>query len=204
MRNSWILAKFAAQRTIFANIRLMLEFKNVSVSLPDGNHSAHFSLIAEKGELVCIHGGKHTGKSEVLLSILGLRPLRSGFITFDGELITHEASPYFRRMMAYVPQYMPEGRIEIREVCRYLRLDVPNDLEDIKDKAVSSFSEQELQAILLRLALEQKREVVLVDNAFPTPKTQELLGKLAETGAEVIFTHEDDTLPCDKLINLEQ
>ena len=47
----------------------MLEFKNVSVSLPDGNQSVPFSLIAEEGEQVCIHGGKHTGKSEVLLSI---------------------------------------------------------------------------------------------------------------------------------------
>ena len=58
----------------------MLEFKNVSVSLPDGNQSVPFSLIAEEGEQVCIHGGKHTGKSEVLLSILGLCPLQSGFI----------------------------------------------------------------------------------------------------------------------------
>ena len=49
-----------------------------------------------------------------------------------------------------------------------------------------------------------KREVVLVDNAFATPETQGLLCKLAENGVEVIFTHEDDTLPCDKLINLEQ
>lgn len=182
----------------------MLEFKNVSVSLPDGNQSSPFSLIAEEGELVCIHGGKHTGKSEVLLSILGLYPLQSGFITFDGELITHEASPYFRKMMAYIPQYMPEGKIEIKELCRYLHLDIPNELKDIKDKPVSSFSQEDLQAILLRIALELKREVVLVDNAFPTPQTQELLGKLAEAGAEVIFTHEDDTLPCDKLINLEQ
>lgn len=182
----------------------MLEFKNVSVSLPDGNQSVPFSLIAEEGEQVCIHGGKHTGKSEVLLSILGLCPLRSGFITFDGELITHEASPYFRKMMAYIPQYMPEGDIKIGELCRYLRLDIPAELKDMKDKPVSSFSQQGLQATLLRLALEMKREVVLVDNAFATPETQGLLCKLAENGAEVIFTHEDDTLPCDKLINLEQ
>lgn len=182
----------------------MLEFKNVSVSLPDGNQSVPFSLIAEEGEQVCIHGGKHTGKSEVLLSILGLCPLRSGFITFDGELITHEASPYFRKMMAYIPQYMPEGDIKIGELCRYLSLDIPAELKDMKDKPVSSFSQQDLQATLLRLALEMKREVVLVDNAFATPETQGLLRKLAENGAEVIFTHEDDTLPCDKLINLEQ
>ena len=115
----------------------MLEFKNVSVSLPDGNQSVPFSLIAEEGEQVCIHGGKHTGKSEVLLSILGLCPLQSGFITFDGELITHEASPYFRKMMAYIPQYMPEGDIKIGELCRYLRLDIPAELKDMKDKPVS-------------------------------------------------------------------
>ena len=182
----------------------MLEFKNISVSLPDGNHSTPFSLIAERGESVCIFGGKHTGKSEVLLAILGLHPLQSGFITFDGELITREASPYFRKMMAYIPQYMPGGEIKIEELCRYLHLDIPNELKDIKDKPVSAFSQEDLQAILLRIALELKREVVLVDNAFPTPQTQELLGKLAEAGAEVIFTHEGNTLPCDKLINLSK
>ena len=182
----------------------MLEFKNVSVSLPDGNHSTPFSLIVEKGETVCVFGGKHTGKSEVLLAILGLCPLQSGFITFDGELVTREASPYFRKMMAYVPQYMPEGEIKIGELCRYLHLDIPSDLKDMKGKPVSSFSQQDLQAILLRFALELKREVVLVDNAFPTQQTQELLRKLAEAGAEVIFTHEGNTLPCDKLINLSK
>lgn len=180
----------------------MLEFKNVSVSLPDGDHSTPFSLIVEEGELVCLHGGKHTGKSELLLSILGLYPLQSGFITFDGELITREASPYFRKMMAYIPQYMPEGKIGIGELCRYLSLDVPGEMKDIKDKPVSSFGQEELQAILLRLALQLKRDVVLVDNAFPTPETQGLLSQLAQAGAEVIFTHEDSTLPCDKLINL--
>lgn len=180
----------------------MLEFKNVSVSLPDGNRSTPFSLIVERGELVCIFGEKHTGKSEVLLAILGLCPLQSGFITFDGELITREASPYFRKKMAYVPQYMPEWKIEIGELCGYLHLDIPDDLKDMKRRPASSFSPQELQAILLRLALDLKREVVLVDNAFPTPQTQELLGKLAKSGAEVIFTHEGNTLPCDKLINL--
>lgn len=182
----------------------MLEFKNVSVALPDGDHSTPFSLIVEEGERVCIYGGKHTGKSEVLLSILGLHTLQSGFITFDGELITREASPYFRKMMAYVPQYMPEGKIEIGELCRYLHLDVPDEMKDMKDKPVSSFSQEELQAILLRLALQLKREVVLVDNAFPTPETQKLITKLAQSGAEVIFTHEDNTIPCDKLINLEK
>lgn len=182
----------------------MLEFKDVSVSLPDGNQSVPFSLIAEEGEQVCIHGGKHTGKSEVLLSVLGLRPLQTGFITFDGELITREASPYFRKMMAYIPQYMPEGEIKIEELCRYLRLDTPGDLKEMKDKPIAAFSQQELQAILLRMALEMKRDVVLVDNAFATPETQGLMAKLAKNGAEVIFTREDDTLPCDKLINLEK
>ena len=182
----------------------MLEFKNVSVSLPDGGQSTPFSLIVEEGETVCIYGGKHTGKSELLLSTLGMFPLQSGFITFDGELITREASPYFRKMMAYVPQDMPEGKIEIEELCGYLRLDIPKEMEAMKSKPVSSFSQQELQAILLRLALELKREVVLVDNAYATPETQGLLSKIAESGAEVIFTHEDDSLPCDKLINLEK
>ena len=180
----------------------MLEFKNVSVALPDGNQSTPFSLIVEEGELVGVYGEKHTGKSELLLSILGMFPLQSGFITYDGELITREASPYFRKMMAYIPQHMPEGKIEVGELCRYLRLTIPKEMEDIKGRPVSSFNQQELQVVLLRLALELKREVVLVDNAFPTPETQGLLSKIAESGAEVIFTQEGNTLPCDKLINL--
>ena len=183
----------------------MLEFQNVSVSLPDGRFSAPFSLIADAGEIVCVCGGEHSGKSKLLLSILGLCPLQSGFITFDGELITHEASPYFRKMMAYVPQSMPRCGIDIREVCRYLSIDpVPSELKGMEDKPMASLSDEDLQVILLRLALEMRREVVLVDNALPTHQTQELLGKLAETGAEVIFTCESDTLPYDKLINFEQ
>ena len=99
---------------------------------------------------------------------------------------------------------MAVGDIKLGERGRFMGLDIPAELKDMKDKSVSSFSQQDLQATLLRLALEMKREVVLVDNAFATPETQGLLCKLAENGVEVIFTHEDDTLPCDKLINLEQ
>lgn len=87
----------------------MLEFKNVSVTLSDGRQSRPFSLIVKDGEAACLVGASGTGKSKILLATLGLFPIHRGFITLDGELITPGSSPYFRKMMAYIPQDLPEG-----------------------------------------------------------------------------------------------
>ncbi|EGN57980.1 hypothetical protein PRBRB14_16210 [Hallella multisaccharivorax DSM 17128] len=183
----------------------MLEFKDVSVALRGGGFSPPFSLIVEDGERVCLHGGPHTGKSRILLAALGLCPLASGFITLDGELISLGSAPYFRTMMAYVPQALPEGDITLAEICRSLQVNV-DKLTEIKaeqySQKFSDFESAVVQKLLLSVASLLDRKILLVDNVIPSYEVDALLGKIAARGIEIIYTCKDSRLSFDKEINL--
>jgi urea transport system ATP-binding protein len=63
------------------------------------------SLQAELGKVTVILGRNGVGKTSLLKSLMGLVPIRSGSMTFDGKDI-HTLSPYERvqRGIGYVPQ----------------------------------------------------------------------------------------------------
>jgi ABC-type cobalamin/Fe3+-siderophores transport system ATPase subunit len=60
---------------------------------------------------------------------VGLIPIDGGHICIDGEVLTPESAPYFRRYMAYVPQRLsvPEGYDK-----------VPTDYVELVRRAVDS------------------------------------------------------------------
>lgn len=86
---------------------MMLELHNVAIR-PLVNP---VSLIVREGQLACVAGQPGTGKTTLLRAVLGFLPIDSGHISIDGELLTPQSAPYFRRFMAYVPQHLslPDG-----------------------------------------------------------------------------------------------
>jgi urea transport system ATP-binding protein len=63
------------------------------------------SLRAETGQVTCVLGRNGVGKSSLLRAIMGIQPIRSGSIAWDGQSLGSMA-PYdrARRGIAYVPQ----------------------------------------------------------------------------------------------------
>ncbi len=183
----------------------MLEFKNVSVSLGAGNLSSPFSLIVESGETVCLRGVHGSGKTRILSAVLGLSPLAEGFITLDGELISLGSAPYFRRMMAYIPQDLPGDNITLTEICHDLGLNI-DDLKDVdatlKDKKFKMLGAEKKQELLLQVALQMNRRILLVDNIRYTPVNAALLKRIAEKGTEIIYTCVENQFEYNKVINL--
>lgn len=104
---------------------MMLELHNVSI----GQLIRSFSLTVADGQAVCLVGAQGSGKTTLLRAIVGLIPVDGGHISVDGELLTPQSAPYFRRQMAYVPQRLlvPEGYS-----------DVSTDYVDLLGRAVSS------------------------------------------------------------------
>ncbi len=186
-------------------IAQMLEFKNVSVRLGADKVSSPFSLIVESGEIVCLQGAHGSGKTRILSAVLGLGPLAAGFITLDGELISLGSAPYFRRMMAYVPQNLPGDNITLTEICHDLGLNI-NNLTDVdatlKDKKLKTLSAEETQTLLLQVALQLNRRILLIDNIFFSPVVASLLRKHAEKGTEIIYTCVENRFEYNKVINL--
>ena len=103
----------------------MLELHQVTI----GQQITKLSITVNDGKMVCITGAQGTGKTNLLRAILGFIPVDEGFISIDGELLTPQSAPYFRRQTAYVPQHLtvPDG---------YKK--VPTDYVQLLQKAVES------------------------------------------------------------------
>ena len=98
------------------------------------------TAVAETGQMTYVSGPRGSGKTLLLKSLLGLEELSSGYLTFDGDLLTPRSAPYFRQHIAYVPQ-------DIRfvgETLRDLWRDVPamSDLRGRTEEAPRRLSEE--------------------------------------------------------------
>lgn len=198
----------------------MLEFKNTSVKLSNGDSSKPFSLVVEEGDIVCLCGRKGCGKSLIMRSILGLWPINSGFITYDGELLSPGSSFYFRKMTAYIPQDTPKELIKVIELFHdffHLKSNNKNkvakkDLLDVWAKlnldpnllniAFGNIDEDLQQKIMVSFLPLLKRKIILIDNIHQSEVMQSFIEMLASSGSEVIYTCIDNKMNCNKLVNL--
>lgn len=198
----------------------MLEFKNTSVCLPNGEQSVPFSLVVEDGDIVCFSGCHGSGKSLLLQAILGLAPISNGFITFDGELITPGSSSYFRRMIAYIPQNLPDDKTTVGDVFRMVvRLHVNSKLKTGKNALLEVWEKMNIDKSLFTENLDRldystkqyiavsflfilNRKIVLIDNIDQSERMQTALDYFASQGAGIIYTCNENVLKCNKIVNL--
>ena len=151
---------------------MLLELLHVTI----GQQIRSLSMRVGEGQLVTITGSKGSGKSLLLRAVLGLIPVDDGFISIDGELMTPQSGFYFRKQMAYVPQYLsfPKGYH-------------PAGLERWDDLSVD-----ERYLLLLNRAIASDNEMLVVDEP-PEPLTAEteaavdqLLQEAAQRGKTVM------------------
>ena len=82
----------------------MLEVKDATISVSGRILIKNLSLIAPDGEVTCITGSEGSGKTTFLHTLMGFIPVSEGFVSVDGELLTVNSAPAFRRFMCYLPQ----------------------------------------------------------------------------------------------------
>jgi branched-chain amino acid transport system ATP-binding protein len=91
----------------------LLEVDRVGVAYGKVVALAGVALHVEAGEIVTLVGANGAGKSSLMNAIVGLQPLRSGVVRFDGVDLrgrrTHE-------MTSLGIAYIPEGRGTLREL----------------------------------------------------------------------------------------
>ncbi len=140
---------------------MMLELHNVTI----GQQIRSLSMTIGDGQLLTISGSKGSGKTTLLKAVLGLIPVDGGHISIDGELLTPKSASYFRRYMAYVPQYLV----------------VPNDYQQDTD-----------YLHLLQKAVGSGKSLLVVDepaqevDAETALAVDRLLQEAAEKGATVL------------------
>ena len=86
---------------------MILELHNVTI----GQQIRGLSATVSEGNVLSIMGSQGKGKTTLLRALMGFLAVDEGHISIDGELLTPLSAPWFRKQMAYVPQYMevPEG-----------------------------------------------------------------------------------------------
>lgn len=83
----------------------MLTLEKVNVYYGESHILRNVSFQIEAGQVACVMGRNGVGKSTMLKAIMGLLPLRSGQVFFDGADLTRESTDRrARRGLAYVPQ----------------------------------------------------------------------------------------------------
>ena len=93
----------------------MLEAKNVTIAVGERVLAESLSFIANDGELTCITGSAASGKTTLIRTLMGFLPVKAGFVSVDGELLTIYSSHAFREMMVYLPQDAQALRIQQEE-----------------------------------------------------------------------------------------
>jgi len=93
----------------------MIEVKNVTISVEERVLAENLSFIAKDGELTCITGAAASGKTTLLCTLMGFLPVKAGFVSVDGELLTIYSSYAFREMMVYLPQDVQSLGLQLEE-----------------------------------------------------------------------------------------
>jgi urea transport system ATP-binding protein len=85
----------------------LLEVKDVNQYYGGSHILRNVGLTAAKGEVTVVLGRNGVGKTTLLKSLMGLVPIKSGGITFDGKAID-KATPYERARAGI--GFVPQGR----------------------------------------------------------------------------------------------
>lgn len=142
---------------------MMLELHNVTI----GELVKELSVTIDDGQIVGIQG---RGKTTLLKAIVGLLSIDGGHISIDGEVLTPESAPYFRRYMAYVPQRLsvPDGYTDVpTDYVEMVRRAVRSDKQLlVVDEPIEPLSDENQLAVghLLIDAVQQGRIVLTVMN----------------------------------------
>ena len=145
---------------------MILELLDVNI----GQLIRSLSLAIGDGQQLSIMGPTGSGKTTLLRAILGFIPIDSGYISIDGELLTPLSAPYFRKLMAYVPQ-----RLSLPEGYRGMGLERWGDLSD-----------DERYLLLLGNAVKTDKPMLIVDEPLQplSEKNRERADRLLQEAAE--------------------
>ena len=132
--------------------------------------------------MACIQGTQGAGKTTLLRAVMGFIPIDGGHISIDGELLTPQSAPYFRKQMAYVPQHLSlpdgynrigDGRWDVMNADeRYLWLMTQATMSGkqllIVDEPEEELSEETWQSVdnLLAQTMQRGTTVLMVSNRY--------------------------------------
>ena len=174
----------------------MLELNEVLLS----GEERTLSLMARAGQMTCLVGATRQRRSRWLMAMLGLEPVRMGFISVDGEPLTPTTVGQLRLLMGYVPDRLQtEGEVvsyeppTVQDVFRLRanrHLPISNGIlgEEMRRTGDSDADEARRLAVAVLLG----RPILLVDH--PSAAVLPYLKDQARSGRTVIVATDESAV----------
>jgi len=182
----------------------MLEAKNVTIAIGERVLAENLSFIANDGELTCITGDVASGKTTLVRTLMGFLPVKAGFVSVDGELLTIYSSHAFREMMVYLPQdaqalRIPQEEAEApeNEADEYAVWNEVLPTAEIAQPKAPLTSDEILLLATRTLQESVEKPIVIADEPTALLSSEQsyrlmgLLQQLAEQGKTVVVTSRD-------------
>ncbi|MBP7097910.1 MAG: ABC transporter [Prevotella sp.] len=201
----------------------MLEIKNgilSGVEYPATSADINFSVDA--GEMLCIYRTQDDYVTAIIRSMLGLQPLKSGFITVDGDVVDASSAAYFRNMFSYVPHDLDMPLDKITDVLsspfetdkRITKKILKGELDRfgidaaVLDSDYNKLPKYVTQLILIIVAVLSDRPYLIIDKLYSEITANILMPYLndyATEGHSVIIVSDDEDIRriCNKSLILD-
>ena len=201
----------------------MLEIKNgilSGVEYPATSADINFSVDA--GEMLCIYRTQDDYVTAIIRSMLGLQPLKSGFITVDGDVVDASSAAYFRNMFSYVPHDLDMPLDKITDVLsspfetdkRITKKILKGELDRfgidaaVLDSDYNKLPKYVTQLILIIVAVLSDRLYLIIDKLYSEITANILMPYLndyATEGHSVIIVSDDEDIRriCNKSLILD-
>ena len=151
------------------------------------------SLMAREHRIACLTGGTAQRRLRWLHAMMGFVPVRSGYVSIDGEPLTAASAAVMRSFMAFAPaSLMPAGQVKhyepptVQDVfsLRANRdLPISNGILAEETRRIAAGSEDP-RAQLLAVAALLHKPILLVDDVLPA--AMGYLRQKAADGATVV------------------
>ena len=178
----------------------MLEVKDATIAIGEKTLATGLSFTARDGQLTCVTGSAGSGKTTLLRTLMGFLPVKEGFVSVDGELLTVRSAHAFRSMMIYLPQQMQMLSHQLKApevpVCEAEEYGVWNGLIPVvqPEQMAESLSPEEIYLLAEQTIRESgDKQILIADEpaAYLTPdltqRMMELLLQQAAMGKTVLI-----------------
>ena len=195
----------------------MLEIKNGTLNgVEHPATAADINLVVDAGEMLCIYAWSSDKRQAIVHTLLGLQPLKSGFMSVDGDVIDERSAAYYRSHTAFVPRDLQLPFKTVGETMQAM-MTVDKDLtkgtiesewrkvgiaDGLWNALVEHVGQDILQQMMMVVAVMRGCNHMIID-LLPGAMTPEMMGYLRQytaSGGLIVIATDDEEVKgqCDK------
>lgn len=195
----------------------MLEIKNGTLNgVEHPATAAGINLVVDAGEMLCIYAWSSDKRQAIVHTLLGLQPLKSGFMSVDGDVIDERSAAYYRTHTAFVPRDL---RLPFKTVGETMQamMTIDKDLtkgtiesewrkvgiaDGLWNALVEHIGQDILQQMMMVIAVMRGCNHMIIDllPGAMTPEMMDYLRQYTASGGLIVIATDDEEVKgqCDK------